>query len=126
MAAHLVEHGALRGQDVPVGLVGRMRAAEHFQRLIEIAGLGQRAAIGAKHGLVARVCDRGLFEHGDGLRALSGGAQRLRVVERRVDIARIGAILLAIDRKVLPPSASERSATAMIGSAAAVGVLCVV
>jgi hypothetical protein len=55
VAAHLVEHGALSGEDVPVGLVGRMGAAEYFQRLIEIAGLGQRAAVRAKHGLVARV-----------------------------------------------------------------------
>ena len=103
MAAHLVEHGALGGEDVPVGLVGRMGAAEHFERLIEIAGLGQRAAVRAKHGLVTRVRERDPLEDGDRLRALSGSAQCLRVVERRVDIARVGAILLAIDRKVLPP-----------------------
>ena len=41
MAAHLVEHCALRRQNVPIGLVGRMGAVEHLQSLIVISGLGQ-------------------------------------------------------------------------------------
>ena len=77
-----------------------MGAAEYFQRLIEIARLGQRAAVRAKHGLVTRVGERDPLEDSDRLRALSGSAQCLRVMERRVDIARVGAILLAIDREI--------------------------
>ena len=41
--------------------------------------------------------DGGLLEHGDGLGALPGGAQRLAICQRRVGILGIGAIALAID-----------------------------
>ena len=79
MAAHLVEHGALRGQDVPVGLVRRMRAIQHFQRLIIVSGFRQRAPIGAKYGLVVRRRNRGFLKDRNGLGTLSGRAQRLRI-----------------------------------------------
>jgi hypothetical protein len=60
VAAHLIEYGALRQQDVPIGLVWRMRAVEHFQSLFVVSGFGQRATVRAKHRLVARIFDRGL------------------------------------------------------------------
>jgi hypothetical protein len=103
VASHLVEHGALGGEDAPVGLVGRMSAAEHVQGLIEIAGLRQRTAVSAEHGRVARIGKRHPLEDGDRLCALPGRAQRLRVVQRRVDVAGTGAILLSVDSKVVPP-----------------------
>ena len=78
MPADLVEHRALHRQDAPVRLVGRVRAAEHFERLLVVAGVGERPAIGAEQRLVVRIVDRGLLEHGDGLGALAGRAQRLR------------------------------------------------
>ena len=72
MAAHLVEHRALRRENVPIGLVRRMGAVEYLQGLIVVSGLGQCAAVGAEHGLVVRAFDRGLLQDGDGLGALSG------------------------------------------------------
>ena len=54
VTAHLVHHGALHREDAPVGLVGRMRALQHVERLLEVAGIGQRAAVGAEQHLVRR------------------------------------------------------------------------
>jgi hypothetical protein len=45
VATHLIEYGTLRRQDVPIGLVRRMRAVEHFQSLFVVSGFGQRAAV---------------------------------------------------------------------------------
>ena len=81
VAAHLVEHGALGGQNVPVGLVRRVGAVEHVQRLLIISGFGERAPVSAEHGSVARAFDRSLFEHGDSLGTLSRLAQRFRVAQ---------------------------------------------
>ena len=96
MAAELVERGALHRQDAPVGIVGRMGAGEHIERLLEIAVVGQRAAIAGEQRLVAGIGDGGLFEHGDGLGALPGGAQRLAIGQRGVGILGIGAIAFAV------------------------------
>ena len=41
--------------------------------------------------------DGGLFEHGGGLGALPGGAQRLAIGQRGVGILGIGAVALAVD-----------------------------
>ena len=49
--------------------------------------------------------DGGLFEHGHGLGALPGGAQRLAVGQRGVGILGIGAVALAVD---LAPRAADR------------------
>ena len=97
MPAHLVERGALHRQDAPVGIVGRVRAAQHVEGLLEIAVVGERAAVSGEHRLVGGVGDRTLFEHGDGLRALTGGAQRHSVTKGSVGIPGIGAVALAID-----------------------------
>ena len=67
MAAHLIEHRALHREDAPVGLVGRMRALQHVERLLEVAGVGERAAIGAEQRLVFGIVDRGGFENGGSL-----------------------------------------------------------
>ena len=84
MAAHLVEHRALHREDAPVRLVGRVRALEHVERLLEVAGIGERAAVGAEQRLVVRIMQRGGFQNRGGLRALAGRAQRLRVADRGV------------------------------------------
>ena len=97
MAAHLVEYRALRRENVPVGLVRRMGAVEYLQCLIVVAGVGQRPAVSAEHGLVVRALDRGLLQDGDSLGPLSGSAQRLRIAYRGLDVSRIGAILLPVD-----------------------------
>ena len=100
---HLVEHGALRGEDAPVGLVGRVGAAEHVERLLIIAVFRKRAAVFAEHGLVVRVADRCPLQHGQRLGALSGGTQRLRIAQCDVEVRRVGTILLPIDREIAAP-----------------------
>ena len=67
-----------------------MGAAEHVEGLLEIAVVGQRAAIAGEQRLVAGMGDRGLFEHRDRLRPLSRRAQRLAVFQRGVGILGIG------------------------------------
>ena len=74
-----------------------MGAAEHVEGGLRIAVVGERAAVAGEQRLVAGIGDGGLFEHGDGLGALPGGAQRLAIGERRVGILGIGAIALAVD-----------------------------
>ena len=95
VAAELVERRALRRQDAPVGIFRRMRAAEHVEGLLEIAVVGERAAIAGEQRLVAGMGEHGLLQHRDRLRALAGVAQRLAVFEREVGIAGLGAIALA-------------------------------
>ena len=56
-----------------------MGAAEHVEGRLRIAVVGERAAVSGEQRLVAGMGDGGLFEHGGGLRALAGGAQRLAV-----------------------------------------------
>ena len=77
--AHLIEHRAFSVEDAPIGIVRRLGAAERDQRLFVLPGLGERAAVVAKQLHVARVAQRGLFEHRDRLGALIGCTQRLRV-----------------------------------------------
>ncbi len=101
--AHLIEHGALRRENAPVRLIRRMSAAEHVERLAEVSGIGERAAIGAEHDDIVRAVDRGLLQNGHGLRALAGRAQRLRVADRRLGVFLILAIALAPDLGVAPP-----------------------
>jgi hypothetical protein len=72
------------------------------------------------------VLDRRLFEHGGGLRALAHAAQRLRVVDRRLGVGRVGAVAIAPGlRRALPigvalrrRSDAERSGRGMGGVAA--------
>lgn len=97
VSAHLVEHGALRRKDVPIGLVRRVGAFKHLHRLAVIAGLGECAPKGAEHFLVARMFDRKLFQDGDRLRVHAHGAQRLGIAHRHVDVVGIRAILLSVD-----------------------------
>ncbi len=52
-----------------------MGAGEDIEGLLEIAVIGKRPAITGEQRLVAGMGDGGLFEHGDGLGALPGGAQ---------------------------------------------------
>ena len=103
MAAHLVEHGALRRQDVPVGLIRRMCALKHFERLLVIAGFRQRAPVGAEHGFVVRVFDRSPLKYGDRLGALSGCAQRLGISHRQVEFAGLARYFSSVDFNIVPP-----------------------
>ena len=114
MPAELVERGALHRQDAPVGIVGRMGAAEHVERLLEIAVIGERAAIAGEQCLVAGMGDGGLFEHGDGLGALPGGAQRLadRPARRRHPWGWRDSV-----RRRLPPRAADRHREPALASA---------
>ena len=97
MPAELVERGSLHRQNAPVRIIRRMGAGEHVERLLGIAVVGERAAVAGEQRLVAGMGDGGLLEHGDGLGALSGGAQRLAIAQRRVGILGIGAIAFALD-----------------------------
>src|SRR5262249_60329314 len=77
------------------GLIGLMSAAEHFERLAIVAGVSERTTIGAEHAHMARILDRGLLEHCDGLRTLAVAAQRMRIIDRGLRIFRVGAVALA-------------------------------
>ncbi len=79
-----------------------MRLTEHIERLLEIAVVGQGPPIAGQQRLVAGMRDRGLFEHGDGLRALPRGSQRLAVLQGCVGIVGIGAKALAIAIEIIP------------------------
>lgn len=72
VAAELVEHRALRRQDVPVGILGRMRAAQDIERLLEIAVVGERTAVAGEQRLVAGMGEHSLLHHRNRLGALAG------------------------------------------------------
>ena len=110
MTAHLIERGALHRKNTPVGIVGRMGARQHVERLLEIAVVGERAAVSGQQCLVAGMGDGGLLEHGGGLGPLPGGAQCLAIGQRGVGILGIGAIALAGDlRRALRIGTGERN-----------------
>ncbi len=73
-----------------------MRPGQHVEGRLEVAVIGQRPPVGREQRLVAGICEGGLFEHGGGLLALPGGAQRLAVGQSGVGILRVGAV--ALDR----------------------------
>ncbi len=95
MPAHLIQHRALHVEDAPIRIVGRVRAAERFDRLLVLARLSQGTAVGTQQGHAARGANRCLFEHGDRLSPLIGGPQGARVGDGRIDIVRIIAIASA-------------------------------
>ncbi len=101
--AHLVEHRALRVQDSPIRLVGRVRLGEDIQRLVILAEIGEGAAIGAEYAGMPRIADRGLLQDGGGLRILAGRPQRLGVGDRDLRIGGARAIALAESIGALPP-----------------------
>lgn len=69
-----------------------MGVIEHVECPFVTADIGKRAAVGPEHAAMLRVLDRRLLEHGDGLRALAVGAQRLGIIDRRFGIVRISAV----------------------------------
>ena len=79
-----------------------MGARENIESLLEIAIVGERPAVAGQQRLVAGMGDGGLFEHGGGLGALPGGAQRLAIGQRRVGVLGIGAVALAIHVHRMP------------------------
>src|SRR6185436_107742 len=68
---------------------------EHVDGLGVMPVISERAAKGVKHASMLRILDRGLLEHGNGLRALAVLAQCPRIVDGGVWIARIGAVAFA-------------------------------
>ena len=103
VAAQLVEHRALRVQDAPVGIFGRVRAAEDVERLVVIAGLGQRTAVGAEQRHIVRIADRGLLQHRNGLGALIGRAQGAGISDSGIGVVVIVAIAGTQDVDRAPP-----------------------
>ncbi len=103
MAAHLVKHRALRRQHAPVGLIGRVRAAENVERLIIGSGIGERPSVFAQNHAIVRVFHRQALEHGYGLRTLAGGPQRLGIMQRDINPCRIGMVLRAVGFSVAAP-----------------------
>src|SRR5258707_1195436 len=79
-----------------------VRTVENIERLLEIAVIGERAAIAGEQRLVARMGDGGLFEHGDRLAALPRGAERLAIGQGGVGILGIGAMAFAIKLRRSP------------------------
>src|SRR6202030_2390712 len=101
--AELVEYRTLRRKNPPVGLIGRMSAVEHLKRLLQIADLRQRLAVGSEQNAIARLTQGSLLEDRHGLRTLAAGAQRLRIGERDVRVARFGTILGSQAFSFAPP-----------------------
>ena len=102
MPAQLIERGSLHRKNTPVRIIWRMGARENIERLLEIAVIGERAAIAGEQRPVAGMGDGGLFEHGDRLAALPRGAQRLAISQCGIGILGIGAIALAIKLRRAP------------------------
>ena len=73
--------------------------------------VGKRAAIFAEQGLMFRILDRRLFEHGDGLRALIGAAEHLRIGDRDLRVAGVLLVLIAktLDVAAVVVSGSQRA-----------------
>src|SRR5262245_20638299 len=80
-----------------------MGAVEHFECLRVLAGVGERAAIGAEHGVVVWVVDGGLLQHRRRLGALTDAAQGLGVTDRRLGVALIGVVALAVGVGITSP-----------------------
>ena len=74
-----------------------MGARQDVERLLEITVVDERPAVTGEQRLVAGMGDGGLFEHGDGLGALPGGAERLAIGQRGIGILGVGTVALAID-----------------------------
>jgi hypothetical protein len=72
-----------------------MGAAEDVECLLEIAIVRQRSPITGKKRLVIGMKERGLFEYGDRLRALSRGSERRPILQRRFGVLGVGAIAIA-------------------------------
>src|SRR3954453_10472729 len=103
MAGHLVKHCPLHRKDPPIRLILRVSAVEHVERLLEAAVVGERPTIGAEHDTVLGVLDRRLLQYGFSLRTLADRTQRLGVTDRRLGIARLGAVALAPSIHFLSP-----------------------
>jgi hypothetical protein len=95
VAAELVEHGALCRQNPPVRLLRCVGAAEHFERLVEMADIGKRTAIGPKQRRVVGLGKRCLFQDRYGLGALAARTQSPRIGKGGLRIVRVGAVALA-------------------------------
>jgi hypothetical protein len=85
---------------------------ENVERPFVIAGVGKRAPVGGEHAGILRVLDRGLFEHGNGLRPLAIGAQRPRVVDHRFGIGRVRAVAFAPRQRGAPIGTGARRGSA--------------
>jgi hypothetical protein len=93
---------ALHRQDPPIRIFRRVRLAQHIEGLLKIAVVHERAPIACKQHLVAGIGDARLLEHGNRLRPLTGGAQRLGVVQREVGVLWVGAVAIAISVHLAP------------------------
>ncbi len=87
-----IEDAALRGEELPVRIVGALRALHRRERLVELAVGGERLAEGGEHLAVLRMVDRGLAHHRNGLAGLSCGAERRRIVQLRDPVLLVCAI----------------------------------
>src|SRR5436309_14241755 len=89
-----------------------MGAAEDVERLLEIAVVGERAAVGCEQRLVARVGDGGLLQHGDGLRA-----QAVAVLEQATIANPGNKALLAAYGRALADNGNFKQAFDVLGRA---------
>ncbi|OIQ68048.1 hypothetical protein GALL_503660 [mine drainage metagenome] len=74
-----------------------MGAAEHIERLLEIAVVRECSPVARNEGFVAGMGERGLFEHGNRLGPLPCGPKRLAVLQRHVGVVGIGAKAITIE-----------------------------
>ena len=84
-----IEHCPLNIENAPVRIVRRVRAFERHKRLLILAGISQRAPVGARQSHVAWIADRRLLQHGYGLGALVVRPQLPRVGDGCIRIVRI-------------------------------------
>lgn len=95
LPAHLVENGALGGNQFPVGIGRVLRAANGVERAVELPSTSKRLAIGGKNGLILRIDDGKRPHDGQRLIVAAKARQHIGVVERRLAILRIALILRA-------------------------------
>ena len=88
-----------------------MGAGEDVEGLLKIAVVRQRTSMSGEQRPVSGMSDAGLFEHGDRLGFLSGGAERLAELQGGVGVLGVGAETIASKLEVAP----------RVGGAAGVG-----
>jgi len=93
VASHLVEDRALHIEDAPIGCVRRMCVIERDQRLLVLARIGERAAIGAEQWHIVGIPDGCLLEYGNRLGALVARAQCARIGNGGIRVAGIIAVV---------------------------------
>jgi hypothetical protein len=95
VVAELIGDGASRIDHRPVRAVRRISLIEHALRLLQLACVRQRLAIGGEDFAIARVFDRDILQHRRRLIVEIAGPQRFRIGHRDFLVIGMGFVALA-------------------------------